>query len=338
MAMAPLGRLERVELRAAWLSESSDFTPWLARPENLEVLANSIGIELELEAQERNVGPFRADLLCKSVESGHWVLIENQLERTDHTHLGQLLTYASGLQAVTIVWVAARFTEEHRATLDWLNEITNDSFQFFGLEVELWRIGDSPLAPKFNIVSKPNNWSRDVGAAARRIETEALTDTKQKQLAFWIAFRDRLQATGSKVRAQGPLPQHWLNVSIGRSGFVMLATLNSRVNRIGVELYINSDRAKDDFRALFGQQATIEQEFGNPLKWMEMPERKGSCIGYYREGIEPLKESNWPEIIAWFDSTLQAFDSLFRQRIRQISQKGGPPADVAPDEIVANVL
>ena len=106
------------------------------------MLGEALGIELELEAQEKAVGPFRADILCKDIGNDHWVLIENQLERTDHGHLGQLLTYASGLEAVTIVWIAARFTEEHRSTLDWLNRITDESFRFFGLEVELWRIGD----------------------------------------------------------------------------------------------------------------------------------------------------------------------------------------------------
>ena len=148
IAPAALGKLDRVDLRTVWETEAGAFTPWLAREDNLALLGETVGIELELEAQEKDVGPFRADLLCKDTASGAWVLVENQLERTDHTHLGQLLTYAAGLQAVTIVWVAARFTEEHRATLDWLNEITDDRFNFFGLEVELWRIGTSPVAPE----------------------------------------------------------------------------------------------------------------------------------------------------------------------------------------------
>ena len=110
-----LGRLTRVDLRDIWTSEASDFTPWLAREDNLAILGETLGIDLELEAQEKAVGPFRADILCKDIRSGTWVLVENQLERTDHSHLGQLLTYASGLEAVTIVWIAARFTEEHRS-------------------------------------------------------------------------------------------------------------------------------------------------------------------------------------------------------------------------------
>src|SRR5437867_10700355 len=179
MSTKDLGRLQKVNLREAWTSESSDFTPWLAQEGNLQLLGETIGIELELASQEKDVGPFRADILCKDTATGNWVLIENQLERTDHTHLGQLLTYAAGLQAVTIVWVARSFTEEHRATLDWLNEITDDRFNFFALEIELWRIGDSPVAPKFNVVSKPNDWSKAVAAGAAQVEKESLTEMKR---------------------------------------------------------------------------------------------------------------------------------------------------------------
>ena len=146
-----------LSLRDLWKHEERDFTPWLAQEDNIALLGETIGIDLEVEAQEKNVGPFRADILCKDTVTNHWVLIENQLTRTDHTHLGQLLTYAAGLNAVSIVWLAERFSEEHRATLDWLNEITDERFNFFGLEVELWRIGKSPIAPKFNIVCKPND-------------------------------------------------------------------------------------------------------------------------------------------------------------------------------------
>ncbi|HNQ15478.1 MAG TPA: hypothetical protein PKM58_07940, partial [Pyrinomonadaceae bacterium] len=130
--------MKRVNARDVWANEASHFTPWLAEAENLQLLGETIGIELELEAQEKNVGPFRADILCRDTATNDWVLIENQLERTDHTHLGQLITYASGLKAVTIVWIANPFIEEHRAALDWLNAITDQRFNFFGLEVELW--------------------------------------------------------------------------------------------------------------------------------------------------------------------------------------------------------
>src|SRR4029077_1332791 len=179
-------------------------------PENLAILADTLGLELELEAQERPVGPFRADILCKDVATDRWVLIENQLERTDHSHLGQLLTYASGLEAVTIVWIAARFTEEHRSTLDWLNKITDESFRFFGLEVELWRIGTSAAAPKFNLVSKPNEWSHSVAQAARAIDEAELSETRVMQRAYWAAFDKILAASrGPVTGGKKPQPQSW---------------------------------------------------------------------------------------------------------------------------------
>ena len=168
MKTKPLGRLEKVDLREYWKREDTHFTPWLAQEENISLLGDTIDMELEVQGQEANVGPFRADVLCRNTADDTLVLIENQLERTDHTHLGQLITYAAGLDAVTLVWVVQRFTEEHRAALDWLNRITDDDFHFFGLEIELWQIGDSVAAPKFNLVAKPNDWSKSVRDAATK--------------------------------------------------------------------------------------------------------------------------------------------------------------------------
>ena len=181
MVTTRLGRLGRVDLREEWKTEAQDFTPWLAQAENLAVLSETLNLDLETAGQEASVGPFRADILCRDTLDDSWVLIENQLERTDHTHLGQLLTYAAGLQTVTIIWVAATFTDEHRAALDWLNEITDERFRFFGLEVELWRIGNSPAAPKFNIVSKPNEWVRSASKATRR---PRFTDLAERNLGI----------------------------------------------------------------------------------------------------------------------------------------------------------
>lgn len=327
--MQKLGTLQRIELRDIWVSEAQDFTPWLAQEENLSALASVLGFELELEAQEQNVGPFRADILCKNTDDGSWVLIENQLERTDHVHLGQLLTYAAGLQAVTIVWVAARFTDEHRAALDWLNEITDDSFQFFGLEVELWRIGDSPAAPKFNVVSKPNDWTRSVSKAAKKIENEALTDTKALQLEYWASFREYLQAQNSKIKPQKPLPQHWSTITIGRAGFHMGALLNSRENRISVELYMNDDNAKAYFGLLSEQREKIEQELGFSLDWMELPDRKSSRLVVHANDRDPADKSAWHEYHQWMMEKLDKIDGVFRSRIKELDANAWQPDQIA---------
>lgn len=335
--MPNLGRLQKVDLREIWKTEAQDFTPWLAREENLVELADTIKMDLEFEAQEKNVGPFRADILCKNTEDGSWVLVENQLERTDHIHLGQLLTYASGLDAVTIVWVAAQFTEEHRATLDWLNDITDGKFRFFGLEVELWRIGESPVAPKFNVVSKPNDWSRSVTQAARAISQGELTETKALQLEYWTEFRDYLIESGSSLRPQKPNPQHWASYGIGRANFVLDALLNSTEKRVGVGLTIGDADAKAFFWLLHRDRDGIEQALGFKLDWMELPERKASRLVHYWEGTDPLDKAKWPEYFAWMRDRLEKLDKVLRPRIRGLnagdwSANELPPADQTPPD------
>lgn len=330
--MSALGRLEKIDLRDIWRTEDQDFTPWLARDENISLLADTLGLELEVEAQEKEVGPFRADILCKDIHNDSWVLIENQLERTDHRHLGQLITYAAGLKAVTIVWVAATFTEEHRAALDWLNAVTGDDFRFFGLEVELWRIGESPAAPKFNIVSKPNEWSKTVGAATRRIEAEALTDTKQLQLAFWEQLHSELQ-THPGIRTQKPRPQHWTNLPIGRSGARLGAILNSREEKIAVELYLGDENAMAYFRELEANKAAIEEELGYAVDWRALPDKRASRILLLREKCPLEDQSRWPEYRAWLTAKLEDFDRVFRPKVKALDPSRFPaPLNGAVDD------
>lgn len=312
-----LGRLERVDLREVWKTEASDFTPWLAQEQNIELLGETIGIDLEVEAQEKNVGPFRADILCKDTLTDSWVLIENQLERTDHTHLGQLLTYAAGLNVVTIVWIAERFTDEHRAALDWLNEITDGRFNFFGLEVELWRIGDSPLAPKFNIASKPNDWTNTVGRAATQIQTEDLTETKQLQLEYWTVFRDYVSETSKTLKSQKPLPQHWTNFAIGRSYFHMSALVNTWERKIGVVLTLSGPHAKAHFQMLYADKEAIEAEVGCELEWRQNPDKKESGI-WLRTDLDPTKRETWPEQHRWLLDKLETFRKVFAPRVKTL--------------------
>ena len=316
---SPLGRLERVELRNIWASEAADFTPWLAQSENLEVLAQTLGVGLELEAQEKSVGPFRADILCKDAETDNWVLIENQLERTDHGHLGQLLTYASGLEAATIAWVARQFTEEHRSTLGWLNKITDERFRFFGLEVELWRIGESPAAPKFNVVSKPNDWSRSVVRAARAIDEAALTPTRQLQLAYWTSFNAVLDEVGGPVSgARKPRPASWMGYSVGKSHFRLTTVMGRWDRRVQGDIYITGDKAKAYFHLLRAQQEEIEAALGFALDWQELPDGKDSRISSVLEDTDPEAEADWRRQHLWLADRLNTLHRVFSPLLRQI--------------------
>jgi hypothetical protein len=169
---AQLGRLALVSVREIWECEASDFTPWLAQEENIALLSEVVGIPLVIEAQEHPLGIFRADIVARD-HHGQYVLIENQLEKSDHGHLGQLLTYASGLQAASVIWITPTFTDEHRGVISWLNEITLSSLQFFGVQIELWRIGESDIAPRFSMVSGPHTKSRQIASARISKQSEA---------------------------------------------------------------------------------------------------------------------------------------------------------------------
>lgn len=332
MVEIPLGRLAKVELRDIWASEATSFTPWLAREENIAVLAETLGLELELEAQEKAVGPFRADILCKELGSNSWVLIENQLERTDHCHLGQLLTYASGLEAVTIVWIAARFTEEHRSTLDWLNKITDDTFRFFGLEVELWRIGDSPAAPKFNVVSKPNDWSRSVAQAARAIDESELSETRVAQREYWEQFHFELD------RQKGPIagnrkaqPQSWMTYPVGRSGFMVSGVMVRPKKQVRAELYISNEHAKSYFFLLREQREAVERELGYPLYWDELPSGRDKRISITLDNVDPENRADWPRQHAWLAKHVNDLRRVFEARVRSLRSEDWQEPEDAGD-------
>lgn len=319
MSTPALGRLERLDLRYAWSSEAGSFTPWLAQEENLALLSETIGIDLELEAQEQQVGPFRADVLCRDSGTQTWVLIENQLERTDHIHLGQLLTYAAGLNAVTIVWIAQEFREEHRAALDWLNEITDDQFSFFGLEVELWQIGNSEPAPKFNIVCQPNDWIKKVRDAGVR----TLTDTKLNQLKFWSAFREYM-SDNSSLRCTKPLPQPYMPISIGKTGFLLSAVaatyevdVPDGISAIRAELVLCSKDAKFYYDIFESEREQINADFGEPLQWYR-PEQGRNCKIFVRRPAEIMDQTKWQEYHEWLRIKLEALHKTFFDRIRNL--------------------
>jgi hypothetical protein len=253
---------------------------------------------------------------ARTFRTDSWILIENQLERTDHNHLGQLLTYASGLEAVTIVWIAASFTEEHRSTLDWLNRITDESFRFFGLEVELWRIGDSLAAPKFNIISKPNDWSKSVVRGARAIDDAEVSETRIMQSAYWEALQAVLNRMGGPVVGnRKPWPRSWIAYPIGDSRFNLGAVMIRPKSKIRAELYIKGDQAKALFALLQHEKDSIERELGFPLEWEELPERRDCRVASYMNDVDPEDEADWPRQHEWLAKRLNEMHRVFAPRV-----------------------
>jgi Domain of unknown function (DUF4268) len=316
MSTPTLGRLQRVELRAAWKHEASHFTPWLAEPDNIALLGETIGVELEVQSQEQAVGPFRADILCRDTANGSLVLVENQLARTDHSHLGQLLTYAAGLKAVRLVWIAERFTEEHRAALDWLNEITDESFHAFGLEIELWRIGDSPPAPKFNIVVQPNEWAKVAHDASR--SQPALGSAGANYAEFWNEFGAFL--TSKKAGLKPPKAgnsANWWTWGVGRTTFGLCLRLDLKNGQAAVFLNLGGPDARAHLYLLKQDAEAIASELGETPIWEDKPENKEKKV--LSEFQAPSAErSLWPKVFAWALDRLDAYNRVFRPRVRRL--------------------
>ena len=290
MSTAPLGRLQRVELREAWPNEAQNFTPWLALPENLTLLGEAIDMDLEPHAEEQSVGPFRADILCRESGTGSWVLIENQLERTDHNHLGQLLTYAAGLNTVTVVWVAERFTEEHRAALDWLNQKTSDDIAFFGLEVELWKIGCSLMAPKFNVVCKPNVWIRQIAS-----ETDT-SESKQFCWDYWTGVLSEIEPLGILRPNAKPPRRQDMRFDVGWHTFFLKAYF-SRVKKkkLGVWISCRGPHGYENYLTLKESQQEIEKAFGDTLEWQSTEGQDQGTLIHYIDGKDANDRSTWPQ-------------------------------------------
>jgi hypothetical protein len=335
-ARIPLGAFEPVTLRDAWPTEDGDFTPWLAEVSSIALLGKALNMELEVEGIEQNVGSFRADIVARAIdEPGHRVVIENQFGRTDHVHLGQVLTYLAGIEeAKTIVWIAERIQPDHRAAIDWLNAHTSEEFSFFAIEIELWRIGDSPPAPRFNVIASPNDWTRNTRAATRQIGG-TLAESHHLRLAYWASFADYLKEHSSSLRINRPNKDAWKSFAIGRTDFAIDASISTAKQRIGVELYIDNDLDSAAFRALLGEKDVIEVEFGETLEWQELPGKKATRIVLYRHGVDPSDEKQYSALHAWMLDKIERFRRTFATRVKALplnSRVKSAPDDEPPDD------
>ena len=311
-----LGDLKKLDVRSIWANEASDFTPWLAEEANIDRLGAAIGMELEVLSTEVAAGPYAADILARDSGSSAYVVIENQLGKTDHDHLGKAITYAAVLDAGTIVWVAPEFTPEHRKAIDWLNDKSGGDVSFYGVQVELWQIEQSKPAVRFNVLVEPA--VSPLKAALSRT-TGPLTGAKKLQLEWWTAFRDALVNSKTVPTAQTPGPRYWFNVALGRSGIHLSNIADTYAGRIGVRIYMrNKFNAEAAFAQLVDQKKSIESEIGHPLVWNPNPDTMDKVIAIYRD-VDLEDRSRWPEHIDWMVSMTSKFMTAFRQRVRQLN-------------------
>lgn len=309
-----LGKLERIPLREAWKHEALNFTNWLAEEENLKLLSDEIGIDISLIQTEKSVGKFSVDIFAEEENSGKKIVIENQLESTDHDHLGKVITYASGLDAETIIWIVKDVRDEHKQAIDWLNDNTNEKINFFALNIELWKIENSPFAPKFNIISKPNNWAKALKKSTTNQSQNNTTDLKMLQLEFWTNLNDYFN-NNSSVSTRTPRPQHWYDLTLGVGSKAHLSlVVHNREQYCSVEVYIPN--SKELYFKLEQHKQEIEDKINLKFEWMELPKKQASRIRIKKYNFNLEDTDNWENEYKWLLETVEKIKPIFSEHIQ----------------------
>ena len=308
--MTKLSTLEEIrDLRQVWPHEASDFTPWLSEEENMALLSDAIGIDITVDERESDVGDFSVDIFASETGTGRKIIIENQLEDTNHDHLGKLITYASGKSAEVIVWLVRHAREEHRAAIEWLNNTTDNRIGFFLCEIKLYRIGNSNPAVKFEVVEKPNDWVKEVKM------NESVTETQQQRYDYWVAFQDyafKNTQFAKNFNRRKPAFDHWLYFSIGSSACNIAVTQVQKRSVVGVEINIGDD--KELFKTLLGYKDAIETETGIKFDWKELPQRKASRI-VIENPVVFADRGSWESQFDWLIDTMLKMKKAFRKYI-----------------------
>jgi Domain of unknown function (DUF4268) len=321
----PLGRLEKVDLRTCWGDEGTEFLQWLTQAETLEMLGEALDMELVFQPQEKTSTEAETDILCHDPINDRQVLITYQLEATDSSHLGHLLTTMANLQAVTVVWLAETVTAEHQTALNWLNRVTLPELHFFGVEIELWRIGKS-MAPKFNLVVQPSEWEEGLDSEEVEPEEEYIEPLSEKQLQnldFWSGLCHQLERRGSIVKPSDPATESEMSFAIGRAGFRLSTRIDEELSSLVIGLLLSGEDAKPHLYLLEEEQEAIEQEIGIPLIWDDAGDQKANdktCRIYcVLEGINFDDRELWKEYHQWFYLYLEQFHEVFADRIKHLN-------------------
>ena len=301
-----LGKLKAVDIRTVWPHEQYDFSKWLAMDENIKELGDTLNLSLTDVETEKFVGNYRCDILCKDEITGKIVLIENQLEPTNHDHLGKIITYASGLDAAVVIWIVSSARDEHASAIEWLNKHTDDDISFFLLEVHAYKIGDSDPAPQFKIIEQPNDFVKTVKNIAKNAE---LNESQKSRLEFWTQFNEIIVANGKPFNTRKASTDHWYNVAIGSSEANISIDLVNKEHKIRIGLWINDN--KDIFDSLFQQKSSIENALGIELEWHRLDDKKASYICTYVNGLNFKKQDNYPILMTQIIDVVSKMRTVF---------------------------
>ena len=305
-----LGKLKEVNIRDVWQHEQYDFSKWLSLPDNIQELGDTIGLSLTDVETEKFVGGYRCDIICKDEITGKNVLIENQLEPSDHDHLGKIITYASGLDAAVVIWIVQEAREEHASAIEWLNKHTDDDLAFFLIEIHAFTIGDSKPAPQFRIIEQPNEFAKMVKEVSKNTD---LNESQTYRLEFWNMFNTVIEERGKPFNKHKPSTDHWYTVAIGSSKCHISIDLVNKENRIRVSLWIPNN--KDLFDKLLVEKENIENEANIQFDWDRLDTKKASLICTYLEGLDFEKQDNYKDLMNQIIDYVVLFKKVFSKYI-----------------------
>lgn len=312
-----LGTLEEVPLREIWPHEAHNFTNWLAQEENIELLSNELNIDIEVIDTEVPAGKYKLDILARSSDD-ETIVIENQLEHTNHDHLGKIITYASGLDATTIIWIVEDVEEEHRQAVNWLNEHLDDTINIFLCKLRLFRIGDSPAAPKFQVICEPNNWSK----AVKKVNNNNDSEMDMIKLEYWTKIAEYIREHPEiNLKERKPLKLNYYNIKLSnvkKSLAHLSLKINTQKKHILTQIWIKNNN--ELFEYLFTNKETIEEELGFELFWRNKENNKSSTIGI-RRNIDSIKKDNWDEYIKWHIDMGEKFNKVFAPIIKEFENE-----------------
>ena len=306
--MDDLGTIQQVDPRTIWPNEAADFTPWLASEENMARLGEALGLQFEDVRVEASAGRYNVDIVADEVDAQRKVIIENQLAITDHKHLGQLITYASALEAGFVVWVVADHTEEHKSAIDWLNrQMPPDTINFFLVQIEVIQIDDSKRAPMFHVICQPNDWGREIRKSAQGSgDTSALKLSHQQ---FWTELKGLATAENSKLPFKlEPKPRYRYHIPFGPAKCYVTLTINTREQYLGCELLLLE--SGDVYNKLLAHKNEIEHAIGKELEWMPLPQRMRSRVILKRE-CNPQSSDEREANLRWLVETANKFHEAF---------------------------
>lgn len=283
-----IGKLQSVDVRELWKHEQYDFSAWLAKPENIEYLNEILGLTLIDVEKEVFVGSYRCDLIARDETSGTKVIIENQLEASNHDHLGKIITYASGLNAPIIVWIVKEARAEHRSAIEWLNNNTIEGIGFFLIELHAYRIGDSIPAPMFEIIEKPNDFIKSNKSNLSKGDNA----TEANRFEFWNEFNSVLIAKGKPFNVRKASTDHWYDVALGTSDAHIAIDLINKENKVVLEVYISDNKTL--FDTLYAHKSEIEDTLSMTFCWDRLDGKKASRIKHDIPGLDFENHDNYP--------------------------------------------